>query len=302
MGENILIAGGTGLLGLSWARQLSSRHHVVLGCNQRLLNVSFACCKYMKLDAFSDCLAAVEQVNPSLVVNAAGLADVEKCEYNPALAYTSNVVVARNLAKASHRLGIKFVHVSTDHLFDGKSSLKNEEADISPLNEYARTKALGEKYVLDECKNSLIIRTNFFGWGPHYRQSFSDMIFHSLKQNQQVCLFQDVFFTPILMQTLINTAHRLIDDDAFGIYNVCGSDRISKFEFGLRLAAHFNFATDLIKPGLMANSKHLVQRPYDLSLSNSKVEKRLNISIENLNAQFGALQGQVLECPFIRLA
>ena len=51
--------------------------------------------------------------------------------------------------------------------------------------------------------NALIIRTNFFGWGTSYRQSFSDFVIDNLRKGNNITLFNDVFYTPILIETLV---------------------------------------------------------------------------------------------------
>ena len=69
-----------------------------------------------------------------------------------------------------------------------------ETSKIEPQNVYALTKYQGETVILKNCTNSLIIRTNFFGWGPVYRSSFSDYIIYNLKQKHIIIYcFRDIF-------------------------------------------------------------------------------------------------------------
>ena len=73
-----------------------------------------------------------------------------------------------------------------------------------PLNNYALTKSKAEDTILEINKSSLIIRTNFFGWGPSYKKSFSDKIISYLETNKKIELFNDVYFTPISIIELKN--------------------------------------------------------------------------------------------------
>ena len=72
-----------------------------------------------------------------------------------------------------------------------------------PLNLYAKTKLMSEQLIQKEITNYLIIRTNFFGWGPKYRPSFSDRIIINLSEDKEIHLFEDVFFSPVSIYNLI---------------------------------------------------------------------------------------------------
>jgi dTDP-4-dehydrorhamnose reductase len=105
------------------------------------------------------------------------------------------------------------------------------------------------------------------------------MIIGNLTNCIEVTLFNDVFFTPILAETLISTVHELLNKKAKGIFHVSSDDRISKYEFGLMIADIFNLDHRLIKQGSISDQKGLVQRPFDMSLSNEKAALLLGRSI-----------------------
>ena len=67
---------------------------------------------------------------------------------------------------------------------------------------------------------ALTVRTNFFGWGHRYRQSFSDWIYYGLKAGERLTMFDDVFITPILADRLAAFAHALTDSGASGTMHV----------------------------------------------------------------------------------
>ena len=83
-------------------------------------------------------------------------------------------------------------------------------------------------------------------------------------------MFKDVYYTPILIEAVAQTAHDLINLKANGIFHVVGDERISKYEFGVKVAEQFNLDSSIINPGLLADQASLVQRPHDMSLSNKK--------------------------------
>jgi len=270
MKPQIFITGGSGLLALNWAVALKDRYSVTLGLHEREIALAGVQAKRIDLESVDHIVRAFEIVQPQIVIHTAGLTSVEKCEADPDLAKRVNVQLATNATQACVKLGLPLIHISTDHLFSGGESLVDETCPVAPINVYGRTKAEAEARVLEAHPRSLVIRTNFYGWGTSYRHSFSDVIIESLRAGKEVSLFQDVFYTPILVETVALAVHDLIDLGATGIFHVVGDERISKYEFGLKLAQEFNLDTRLIKPGCIADQASLVHRPHDMSISNQK--------------------------------
>lgn len=139
-----------------------------------------------------------------------------------------------------------------------------------PINVYGQTKAEAELRVQENHPDVLVMRANFYGWGTRYRRSFSDAIIESLRSGKELTLFTDVFYTPILAEAAASAAHDLIESKVSGIVNVVGDERISKYEFGIKLAKEFDLDASLVRPGLLGDKVALVQRPHDMSLSNQK--------------------------------
>ena len=167
-----------------------------------------------------------------------------------------------------------------------------ESSPVTPVNVYGRTKAEAELHVLEAHPFALLIRTNFFGWGTSYRRSFSDVIIETLRSGKDLNLFTDVFYTPTLVDKVAIAAHDLIDTKAAGIVNIVGDERISKYEFGIRIAEEFGLDAGLIKPGLLADQVALVQRPYDMSLSNQKISKLLGRKLGGVSEHLSGLHKQ----------
>lgn len=219
------------------------------------------------VDAFRH---VIQRLQPDIVINCASLTTVEGCEKDPALAMHLNVELASYVAQACKLEGIQSVHISTDHLFNGHAMLVKEEEPLTPVNEYGRTKALAEERILSINESSLVIRTNFYGWGPRYRPSFSDHIISSLRDAKPAYLFTDVYYTPILISSFAEIAMALIEKKAAGIFHIAGRERISKFAFGTMVAQQFGLDVSLLRPIRLSDRTDLVKRPLDMSLSNQK--------------------------------
>jgi dTDP-4-dehydrorhamnose reductase len=292
MKEDILITGGSGLLALNWAQTIREKFNVTLGLHDRKINLKHTRSILLDLNSKEALTQALEALQPQLVIHAAGLTSIEQCEANPILAKYINVDLTKNLALVCAKLNICMVYISTDHLFSGSESLMHEDCLLSPLNVYAKTKAEAETCVLDSDAKALIIRTNFYGWGTSYRESFSDMVINHLRAGKKISLFKDIFYTPMLVETLVYTVHELAHKKAKGIFNVVGDDRISKYNFGLRLAQEFNLDNGLIDEGKIIDKPSLVNRPHDMSLSNQKVSNFLDRKMGGLDEQILKLKAQ----------
>ncbi len=273
--KRLLITGGSGLLALNWACAMRSTLDVTLVTHQhhvRLVNVTTA---QIALSEPKHIISQFTQYSPDVIVHAAGLTSVDECELSPARAHHANVEIAKHVAYAAARMDVPLIHISTDHLFSGHHSLSTETTLVQPLNQYAITKALAEAEVQKVNPAALIIRTNFFGWGHASRQSFSDWLINNLRANQDLPLFTDVFFTPILADSLAFGAHELLEGGASGIFNVVGDERLSKYEFALLLADQFSLPRERIQPKQLNGSHLVAPRPRDMSLDNQKARHAL---------------------------
>ena len=258
------------MLALNWACALRDRQRIILGLHRRQVSLDGTQVVQINLDSLDDLMRQMKIIQPQYVIHAAGLTSVEKCESNPILAKELNVRLAINISRVCAKLKIPFAHISTDHLFSGNEAFVDENFPTSPINTYGGTKAEAELRVQDENPDALVIRTNFFGWGTHYRQSFSDFIIRALRAKKKLELFDDVFYSPILVEALALATHDLMALNAKGVFNVVGDQRLSKFDFGLQLAKEFDLDGGLIQASQITRQSLLVKRPLDMSLSNKK--------------------------------
>lgn len=287
--KTLLLTGGSGLLALNWARMMVPTWSVKLALNNRLIELNGAEAHVVKLDSAEAFGGLLDRLAPDLVVHTAGLTNVDLCEKMPEAAEHINVRIPATVAACCASRGIRLVHISTDHLFSGSQPMLAEDAPIEPVNVYGRTKGQAESEVLAADPTALVARTNFYGWGPSYRRSFSDRIIDSLRQGKETLLFEDVHFTPILADVFVETVHDLVDRDAKGVYHLVGDERLSKHEFGLRIAATFGLDRKLIRTGRLSDLSSTTVRPAEMSLANNKGRTLLGRNFGDVDAQLRRL-------------
>lgn len=293
--KRILITGGSGLLATNWAYVTRANWNVTLATHQREVHIEGVNSYNLQLGDSLLLGKQLEQLSPDLVIHTAGMTSVDRCEKERELALYTNADIARNIAVATEERKIPLVHISTDHLFSGAGKLYSEDAFVEPLNEYARTKALAEEWVLAENSESLVIRTNFFCWGHRYRQSFSDWLYNNLSEGKKLRLFDDVFFTPILADDLALSVHELVEKRSSGVYNLAGDERVSKYDFGIALCKEFGLATELIEREQLKNVSLQAKRPQDMSLDNHKAQKILGRKLGTVAQFLSTLHDQELD-------
>lgn len=190
---------------------------------------------------------AIDVVQPDVILHCAALTHHTMCEEDPALARAINVQGTRALRDAAD--GRTFVYISTDTVFSGSQGGHRETDVVAPTTVYGETKARAEELVLDSAE-SLVIRTNFFGWSPSGRRSILEFFVERLRQGEQTPGFTNYRVASIFSGDLLGAVKSLVDSRVRGIVHVASSDTLSKFEFGVTVAEIFGCDPGLIEPSL----------------------------------------------------
>lgn len=290
----IAITGASGLLGHALCHSLSLKYEVSGLRNHHAVDLPVHSpvrrFRQFRVDLENEFRAWCSEHRPDVVIHCAGVTDVDRCEREPEYARHGNVTLTQAVSQAAQSVGAKLVHISTDHLWDGKKPLVQEDTPISPINQYAKTKAQAEEVVLKN-HDALILRTNFFGKGPAWRKSFSDWILERCHSGATATLFDDVFVTPFEVSYLSESMEQLLNLKAVGVFHLCGSERISKYDLGTRIARAHGFDADAIfTRGKLANAELSAPRPQDMSLSVKKAEKFLGHALPTIDQSIERLK------------
>lgn len=280
--HRILITGASGLLGVNIAYEASINHQVI-GITNRLA------IQKTRFDLLTQDLLApgaveklIEKVEPDCVIHCAALANLEACEANPDQARKLNSELPGKLAAIVARGGARLLHVSTDAVFDGARG-DYEETDLpNPLSVYAQTKLAGEYAVAQANPDAIIARVNLFGWSLTGKRSLAEFFFYNLLAGNRVSGFTDVFFCPLLVNHLAQIFIQMLEADLHGLYHVVSSTSSSKYNFGIKIAEKFNFASNLITPTSVTQSGLKAARSPNLTLSNKKLINDLRTPVPDL--------------------
>jgi len=275
----LLITGASGMLGHSLMRLAVERHEVV-GI-YRSFPVSMRGGKSLALDLADEdrVKKQVAALKPEAIVHTAAMTDVEECERDPVRANRVNFQATKNLARLGGGLGIPFVYISTDYVFDGKKGSYVETDPPNPVNVYGETKLLGEEAVRSCCPRSLVIRTSIFGFNIQPKTGFVEYVMESLAKGEVITRFLDQFSTPIYTRDLGRFILELLDRGSTGLFHVGGGERISRYDFAVKVAETFCLSPAMIRPAPFRHLEGSAQRPRDSSLCSEKVESHLKMRL-----------------------
>jgi len=288
--ENILVFGGSGLLGKCLLENYIDKKKIHIAINKtKIINKKI---KFISVRNFDLLKNYVKKNHIKVIINLAGLTNIELCEKNEQLSKKSNYILPIKLAKLSKETKIKYVFISTDN-FKFKSKKLSENAITTALNNYSKHKKKSEKDILKIYSKSLVIRTNFYCVGNKKRQSFSDTIIKNIKSNNEIELFKDVYYTPIYGKYLLKYIFGLIKKKKIGIFNICSDEKITKYNFGQKLCDIFHLDKKLIKYNYLNKRNDLVRRPLNMALNNNKLKKTLKIKIPSIKYQLKVMKNDL---------
>lgn len=273
----VLILGGSGLLGQYACDEAHRRGHEILATT-RGPAPSRPGVVWRELDLRDrDAIrAVVREAAANVVLNAGALTDVDGCEDRPEEAQAVNALAPEAAAQACKIAGSRFVHVSTDYVFDG-SGPATETTEPKPLGAYGRTKLDGERRVAEADPSALILRmSGVFGWNRvSPRTNSVTWILKMVESGQEVRLFRDQTITPTYAKTGAEAAFDLADTKARGLFHVASRDCLSRLEMGEAVVEAFGIPGAKLVPIAMGSIALKAPRPPAPCLVVKKVEETL---------------------------
>lgn len=226
-----------------------------------------------------------ELSSPDVVINTSALSVPDYCETHHEDAYATNVSAVGHLARCCVRMGSRFIHFSTDFVFDGKSQvLYTEEDTPAPVNYYGETKLLGERAVADICDNYAIARVVVvYGRAlPGQHGNILQLVKSRLENHQEIRVVSDQWRTPTWVNDIAAGVESLLPSTYNGIYHICGGECLSIAEIAYRVADYFHLDASFIRPVTTEEMNESTPRPRFSGLSIEKARRDLGYSPSSL--------------------
>ncbi len=195
-------------------------------------------------------------------------------------AFGINSIGTKNLYKVSQSLGMKFVYISTDFVFDGDGQY-SEESNTDPINWYGMTKWYGEKII--DLSSDLIVRLSFpYGYKSPVKKDFIQKIIGLLHDNNEVSLIDDQTITPTFIDDIVYGLEFIITHNQTGIIHLTGSSYLSPFEIGNKINVLYSFSKKINRSKMEDVYAGKAARPFQSIMKNDKL-KRLGFNPKNFD-------------------
>jgi dTDP-4-dehydrorhamnose reductase len=220
--------------------------------------------------------AAMRKHKPELVINTAAYHQVDLAEDDPAPAFATNTIGARNLALACAEADVDLFHVSTDYVFDGEKREPYAETDIpAPLNVYGTSKLAGENFVRALAPRSYIARTTgLFGiaGSREGRSNFVETMLRLAGQGRDIKVVADQYVSPTYTYDLAIAMGQLIEKRKYGAYHITNSGSCSWFQLASAVFEIANLAPN-VSETTSAEFGAKAKRPLYSVLGNGALER-----------------------------
>lgn len=230
-------------------------------------------CDKSALDAF------VKANNVNVIVNCAAYTAVDKAEDDVELCYKINRDAVRNIAEVANDNKVKVVHISTDYVFDGTNYLPyTEDMPVCPATVYGKSKLEGEQALLENCKESVILRTAWLysSFGNNFVKT---MIKLGTERDSLGVIFDQVG-SPTYAADLADVILQLLSNKTFipGIYHFSDEGVCSWYDFTKTIHRMANITCD-VKPIETKDYPARTPRPHFSVLNKGKIKSTYGISI-----------------------
>ncbi len=272
----VLITGATGLYGSKLTQMCIERGFEVYSCGIQQVS-AFDNCVKMNISDKPMVDKVFLNVNPDVVVHAAALTDVDKCETKKQLAWKINVEGTKNIVDASKKHGSFLVYISTDYVFNGTQGLYKETDTPEPINYYGETKLEAENLVETNLTDYCIERPSvIYGSRPATgNMNFVLWLIDELKEHKRLKIVDDQWNTPTLNTNLSEMTLEIVDRRLTGIFHLCGATRVNRLDFAKAIAKMFDLDLDLIDVVKSSDFTWSAKRPMDSSLDTTKAQHQL---------------------------
>ena len=211
MKKKIYIAGCGGMLGEAFYVQFKNDYEIK--CTDKDVNEKWL--SFLDFRDLESYKKDVSDFNPDYLFHLGAYTDLEFCELNFDDTYMTNTLSVENAVYIANQLKIPLLYISTAGIFDGKKEVYDDWDIPNPLGVYARSKFMGERFVIENANRYLICRAGWMmGAGPRKDKKFIQKIMKQLKEGKkELYVVNDKDGTPTYTQDFAKNVKLLIQKE-----------------------------------------------------------------------------------------
>lgn len=275
MNKKIYIAGCGGMLGEAFYAQFKNDY--IIKCTDKDVNEEWL--SFLDFRDFDAYKKDVEKFNPDYLFHLGAYTDLEFCEENERDTYMTNTISVENAVHIANNLNIPLLYISTAGIFDGHKESYDDWDQPNPLGVYARSKYMGERFVVENANRYLICRAGWMmGSGPKKDKKFIQKIMKQLKEGKkELYIVNDKDGTPTYTHDFAKTVKALLEKEYWGLYNcVCGG-QTSRLEVAQELIKMLNLENEIkinVVTSAFFKREYFAARPDSERLLTTKLDLR----------------------------
>lgn len=216
-----------------------------------------------------------------VVINCAAYTNVDKAETDREGAIRGNVEIVENIASIARKMGTRLIHISTDYVFDGRSMEPYKESDpTNPQSVYGKTKLEGEKRLMDECPDAVIVRTAWLY--SSYGRNFYLTMRNKALAGESVRVVNDQTGCPTLADDLASTLLKIatVKEWKPGVYHYSNEGTPTTWHEFTKEIYHLHGAdSEAVKPISAEEYGAPAPRPKYSVLDTNKIKEAFGIEI-----------------------
>ncbi len=212
----------------------------------------------------------LEQIQPAAIFHLAALSQANFCEKEPELSFSVNVVPSIRLAEYCSNKRIPYLFASSDLVFNGLDGPYREESSTSPVSVYGAHKVAAEQGILAAYPEAIIARLPLMYGVSEKAANFMSNWLSNLRLRKTIGAFTDEYRTAAFAGDVIAGLFLLLQQKTSGIWHLGGPERMSRYDFAVKLAAFHDLPINLVQSVLQKDIQMTAQRPPDVSLDSGK--------------------------------
>lgn len=216
-------------------------------------------------------------------INCAAYTAVDKAETEKEQAFLINGEAVGNLATICKAHGAKFIHISTDYVFNGNASSPYKEFDlIEPVNMYGASKLKGEELAFNNNSSTIVIRTSWVY--SSFGNNFVKTMLRLMQERESINVVNDQYGSPTYAADVANAIMNIVDHKNLlttsGIFNYCNQGIITWYDFAVAIKNLSN-SKCTVNPIPTSQFPTPAKRPQYSVLDTDKIKETFQITIPN---------------------